>query len=417
MAPNEQHPKQTKRLIAACAVSLYFLMAPGGAAGDDWRFVLPPPGAAFEHPTMRAISFSRTRPDDVKEMVSFRGSRQRFAQLRFGSPGSVRVTVVLDELRTGEFELYVDADRNRRIEEKDKIPGQERTWRLPLQVAVVQGETTRLIPRGAIFRLGATGLTFSFAAAGYLEGSVEIGGRQRPARRTDGDGNGFLSDPADRLWIDLDDDGAWDPASEQFLYAPIIAVGETRYVVRSDELGTRLRLEPLAGTGTLKLVLNPPSAASRLADARATLIGRDGSAIALDARPNGVTVPAGEYRVGSVWLILNDPGGGPRWNFTFSDDDGKRLYKWYKVDNGESIQIEAIGRLELETGVEFTGKPVRASDDVTLQPRLYTADGLSINACFRGSPASPADQDSQGAEIQLLGSRKQPLAVARSGFR
>ena len=50
-----------------------------------------------------------------------------------------------------------------------------------LSVAVVEGETTKLTPRAAIFRLGATGVTFSFAAAGYLEGTVSLAGRH--ARR------------------------------------------------------------------------------------------------------------------------------------------------------------------------------------------------------------------------------------------
>ena len=40
-------------------------------------------------------------------------ARRRYAQIRFGSPGSIRVTVVLDEVGAGEVDLYVDADRNR----------------------------------------------------------------------------------------------------------------------------------------------------------------------------------------------------------------------------------------------------------------------------------------------------------------
>jgi hypothetical protein len=271
-------------LIAAWALALQPLAAKSAAADDEWRFVLPSPGDPFEHPPLRAISLSEKKPDDVKEMVRYRGARQRFAQVRYGSPGSVRVTIVLDELSSGDVDLYVDADRNRRIEEKDKVAGEGRTWRLPLQVALAEGETTKLIPRSAIFRLGATGLTFSFASAGYLEGTLSIAGRRHAARRTDGDGNGFLTDAQDRLWIDLDDDGRWEKAAEQFLYAPILALGEARYAARSDELGTRLLLDPLAGTGTIKLVLSRPAAALRLVELHATLIGRDGSAVGVEGQ-------------------------------------------------------------------------------------------------------------------------------------
>ncbi len=416
MTRNQREGNRAAWLIAAWLIALHPLMAMSAAAGDEWRYVLPSSGDLFEHPPLRAISLSRTKPDDVKEMVRYRGTRQRYAQLRYGSPGSVRVTIVLDELATGGADLYVDANRNRRIEEKDRVAGADRTWRLPLQVAVVEGETTTLTPRAAIFRLGATGVTFSFAAAGYIEGTVNIAGRRHAARRTDGDGNGFLTDAQDRLWIDLDDDGRFDPAGEQFLYGTILALGDSRYAIRSDELGTRLRLEPLAGTGTIKLVLNRSAGAPGLTELHATLIGRDGSAMGLDGQAEGVTVPAGEYRVGTLWLALDDPRGGPRWSFIFSDDDGQPRRKWYKVEQGGTIAIDPVGQLEMHTGLELKGESVRGGDDIPLQPRLYTGDGLSINTCFRGSPATPASDDGQGAEINLRGTGQQPLAVARSGF-
>lgn len=86
--------------------------------------------------------------------MHYRGSRQRYAQIRYGSPSSVRITVVLDEVSSSEVDVYVDANRNRRIEPGDRlVPEPGRTWRTPLSVAVVEGETTRLIPRAAIFRL------------------------------------------------------------------------------------------------------------------------------------------------------------------------------------------------------------------------------------------------------------------------
>ena len=145
-----------------------------GAEGE-WQFVLPKPDDPFEYPPLRALAVSRTKPEDVREMVHYRGARQRYAQIRYGSPGSIRITVVLDEVSASDVDLYVDSDRNRRIEAKDRVSGKGRTWKLPMAVAVVEGETTKLTPRAAIFRLGATGVTFSFAAAGYLEGTVRTG--------------------------------------------------------------------------------------------------------------------------------------------------------------------------------------------------------------------------------------------------
>jgi hypothetical protein len=416
----QQHGKRPARLVAARGAAVWALALPllaaGTAASGEWRYVLPPPGDPFEHPPMRALSLSRERPDDIKEMVRYRGARQRYAQLRYGSPGSVRVTVVLDEVAPGELDLYVDADRNRRIEAKDRVAGEGRVWRLPLNVAVVEGENTKLTPRAAIFRLGATGLTFSFAAAGYVEGTVSAGGREHAARRSDGNGNGFLTDTQDRLWIDLDDDGRWDPTREQFLYATILPLGAARYAVRSDELGTRLALETLEGVGTVKLTRNLPAGASRVAEVHATLIGRDGSAVSLVGLGQAVTVPAGEYRVGTLALAWEDPGGGPRWSFIFSDNGGKPDHRWHKVEKGAAVAIDPVGTLEMETGVESPAKALRAGDDINLQPKLYTGDGLMINTCFRGTPATPGGHDGAGAEITLTGTGPGSLAVARSGF-
>src|SRR4051812_33319888 len=103
-----------------------------------WRYVLPNPGDPFEHPPLRALGLTREKPDDVAERVAYRGTRRRYGQLRYGSPGSVRVTVVLDETAPGRGDLYVDADRNRRIDARDRVApaGDGRAWRVPLDVAV-----------------------------------------------------------------------------------------------------------------------------------------------------------------------------------------------------------------------------------------------------------------------------------------
>jgi len=51
-----------------------------------------------------------------------------------------------------------------------------------------------------------------------------------------------VTDAQDRLWIDLNRDGRWNPSAEQFLYAMILNLEGGRYVVRSDPLGSWLAL-------------------------------------------------------------------------------------------------------------------------------------------------------------------------------
>ena len=117
------------------ATSLLLAIALAGAPpGDDpgpkpsssssgWRFVLPAPGDPFEHAPFRALVLGREKPEDLVEKAAYRGdpARRRYAQVRFGSAGSIRVTVVLDEVGPGEADLYVDADRNRRIDDRDRV--------------------------------------------------------------------------------------------------------------------------------------------------------------------------------------------------------------------------------------------------------------------------------------------------------
>jgi hypothetical protein len=391
------------------ALILALVLAQPPADPAAWRFVVPPPGDPFEYPPPRALSLSRERPEDVAEKVHYRGHRRRYAQLRYGSPSSVRVTVVLDEAGPGDADLYVDADRNRRIEPRDLVEKREgRVWRLPLSAAVVEGEATRLVPRAAVFRAGATGLTFGFAASGYLEGRVSVAGRTHAARRQDGDGNGRFTDGQDRLWIDLDDDGRWDAATEQFLYAAILPLAGARYAVRSDEPGTRLSLEKLEGSGAVRLVRRGGGVVS------ATLVGRDGSAVAVGGEAD-VTLPAGEYRLGTLTLTLDDPAGGPRWGYVFSDLEGKPGRRWYKVANGARVEVDPVGALDLQANLADGPRAARG-EAIRVQPRLYSGDGLSIVTCYRGEPTTPAGEDGPAARVALVEAGGRVLSDAHSGF-
>jgi hypothetical protein len=411
------------RFLPPALLALALSAAPPGgpdvkdSAAPAWRFVLPAPGDPFEHPPFRALVPGREKPEDVVERVAYRGTGRRYAQVRFGSPGSVRVTIVLDEVGSGDVDLYVDANRDRKIDGRDRValattgPGRERIWRTPLDVATIEGEEVRTTPRAVVFRLGTTGRTLGYATAGYLEGSVSLDGHSRPARRMDGDGNGLLTDAQDRVWIDIDGDGRWDASSEQFLYATIMNLEGNRYVVRSDPLGARLGLEPLSGTGAIRLAL-PKAEAAEL---QATLVGRDGSAFGLSGN-EAATVPVGDYRLGTVTATFDDPHGGPSWSFIFSDNGARGEPRWYGVAKDARVAIDPIGALDMQLSLSDRLKTAAAGEDLMLRPRLYTGDGLLINVAYRGTPVSPSAQESLGATITLSTSDGQILGSAHSGF-
>jgi hypothetical protein len=344
-----------------------------------------------------------------------RGTQRRYAQIRYGSPASIRVAVVLDQVSATDVDLYVDANRNRIIEDNDRIDGRDRTWRLPLDVAIVEGDKTRFQRRNVIFRLGATGRTLSYAAAGYLDGKVTIGEREVLVRRQDGDGNGFFTDAQDRLWFDLDGDGRWDAAGEQFLYSTILAIRDMRYVVRSDEAGRTLAMEKLEGTGKVQFALLGREAdAGTVLDSTATLVGRDGTVVGLRGAEAEATVPVGEYRMSTLTLSIADPGGGLPWNYVFSDNGGRPEQKWYKIERDGAVVIDPIGEIELLTGLGDNAM-CRAGESLSVQPRLFTGDGLLINTCYRGIQQA-GGYGGPSARIALTTTDGTPIGETQSGF-
>ncbi len=178
-----------------------------------------------------------------------------------------------------------------------------------------------------------------------------------PCGAFDGDGNGLFTDGDDRLWIDLNDNGRWDPSSEEFLFASILPIGEARYAVRSDPFGRRLSVEPLEGSGTVRLAFAKRQGLPAVVELAATLLGRDGSTVGLTGDPAQATVPIGEYRLGTVTCAFEDPRGGPRWHFVFSDIGRRGEPRWYKVERGGTAVIDPIGSLDFKTGAEGLEPP------------------------------------------------------------
>jgi hypothetical protein len=383
---------------------------------SEWHFILPAPGAIDEHQPLRALSLATDRPEDVVEVATYRGTNRRYAQVRFGSASSVRVTVVLDELSPGKADFYVDADRDRRIEDSDRIDGEGPLWQVPLEVAVVDGERVQLLPRAVVFRRGSSGRTLGYAAAGYHDGLVVIDERSVAGRRFDGDGDGILTGSRDRLAFDLNSDGGFDAASEQFLYAPILRVGKVRLVTRSDEWGNRLELSPLAGMGRARVTAAALKDGATFAEIGVTLVGRDGSVVGLSGIENETEVPAGDYRIGTMTCSLDDPAGGPRWGFVFSDAGGRGDANYFEVKSDESVPIDPIGKLEFTIGLDESILPAHPGDELGVSPRLYTGHGLLIVTAYRGSPTSTATDSGPVAEIALRSAEGHTLGSTHSGF-
>ncbi len=152
-------------ILAALALTIAALPSGGQQntqAPAAWRYVLPAPGDEFEHAPFRALVLRREKPDELIEKAKYRGvpAQRRYAQIRFGSPSSTRVTVVVDTLASGDVDLYADTARTLSIDDRDRVnprrlpqgPRREWIWQVPLDVALVEQNAVKTIPRSVVLR-------------------------------------------------------------------------------------------------------------------------------------------------------------------------------------------------------------------------------------------------------------------------
>ena len=64
------------------------------------------------------------------------------------------------------------------IEDNERLAGPGPKYRVPLDVEIPKGDQTQRIPRTVVFRLGRSGRSISYAMAGYVEGTLQLEGRE-----------------------------------------------------------------------------------------------------------------------------------------------------------------------------------------------------------------------------------------------
>jgi hypothetical protein len=395
-------------------------MASRLCAAEDaaWRYVVPQPGEPMEHPPLVSLSLGDKAPEIVKGEPKYRG-QALYGLLRYGSPNSPQVILVVDDAGGGDFELYVDSDRSGHIDRKQIAAGKDRVRRAAaISEVSYQSQPSEQYVRQIVLRRGITGKTLGVATLGYLEGKVNAGGKSLACRRVDGDANGLYTDLRDRLWLDLNADGKWDPFSEQFPMAPVLILDGKRYAVRSDQGGTRLALEEITGEGTIKLELATLVPGAKIRSLEVSLMGEDGSAYAVRAEGETIQVPQGGYAVRAVQLAIEQADDNRPWNFQFTRYDLPTAQQWQQVKTGETITLDPVGPLVLSAESPQLDQPVAAGTDVTIRPRLITAGGLWITNCnFNDKPVESWDRSKENcAETTLCQTDGTRVGSHTSGF-
>jgi hypothetical protein len=400
-----------------CLAGLLLAALDVTAAEPAWRYVADVAADVPIRPVFRFVTLSNKKPDDLGEEVRYRGRSQKYAQIRYGSDNSRRVVVVIDDVGHGDFDLYVDANRNRVIEAKDKIAGAGRERTAPLDVEITRGLEIVHERRLVRWRLGATRKTISLATLGYVEGIIPISGTRYTVRRVDGNANGSFADAADRLWIDLNRDKQWDPLAEQFPFSPVLTLNGQRCSIRGDAAGSRLAVEPLTGEGRIRLRLGDLAKDVSIVKLDVMLTGQDGSAFAMNALDTETVMPAGRYAVGSVAFSVQLAGGSQPTRFVFSRIGVDAGTRWYELKKDQVLTIDPVGKLRFALDIEKSERVRKAGEEIRVQPQLFTADGLLVNSCTLGD----ADEVSRYANhkhctVKLNDARKQVIDLRSSGF-
>ena len=202
-------------LSVVLAFSLGLDQARADVGDSNWRYVVPQVDEDGPTPVVVVVPLAAERPEAIKTEPPARGDKRSYALLRYGSPSSPLLPIVLDEQSGGQFVLTIDFSRSGEMGDSTPVEGSGRTRKLEIKSAITHKDRAAdEYPRQVLIRQSASGKSLSVAMLGYLSGSVKLGDKAVSARRVDGNANGLFADPQDRLWA-VGGPGAGQPRAFQ----------------------------------------------------------------------------------------------------------------------------------------------------------------------------------------------------------
>jgi hypothetical protein len=382
--------------------SLALLAALAAPPDGGWKFVDEATCAGRPVVIFRTAEMSDTpaRPlhrDDAAPLGA------NFGVVPLGPGGRHRLGLVW---HAASNSVWLDADGDGRYSPAER----HRLGDKPLEVKVTVpfGEGTS---EGRTLLVRRRGDGVAYAVRGYTIGSVTIGGKEVAALLTDGDADGcFDGSGADRVWLDLDGDGKFDPLTEQFPVGTVTTHGGTAFLARprANGLGLAVRERPAeSGTLTVKVGRLPGSEMVELA---AQYASEFGELVVVRKEGEALPVPAGRYRIESVHLSL-------------ADADGKVWYYWFASGERSAFDVEVRkGRGTIHVPLDRLRASVSLGDAeavtpggaVQVQPDV-TAGRLYLTRCEAGGRDAECGREVP-AELRLNESGSVTVDRASSGF-
>ena len=312
----------------------------------------------------------------------------------------------------GGPQVWIDADGDGRFQPNERHPfsGSSLEVNLPMTLAV--GDQVRRQPREALLRRKSSGDGLSYAVRGFVLGQLNLGGQVYKAMLTDHDADGCFDRPGiDRIWIDLDRDGSFDPLTEQFALGTPLSVGGKTYLIQPSADGSTVQVrERPQARGTLRLELAAPSGI-KPSQLTAQLVSDWGELVTVNKAAEAVSLPTGRYAIEALTCQLPD-ARGRTWSYRFA---GERRFLLV-VEEKKEVVWRLLEGLMLQ--VRHTGRPqgIASGETIEVSPTLRTVAGLElVNAEYAEHPGT--DPMGASADIHLMGPDGQVADRASSGFQ
>ena len=379
---------------------LAMLAAPPDPPGD-WKFVDEVALKGRSVLTYRTVELadvpSRPLHADDKPPAG-----AKFGSVALGPGGRQRLAIVW---HASTKTLWFDADGDGRFAASERhILGDTP---LEAKVSITFGDQGKQ-DRTVLLRKRGDGV--AWAVRGYTAGTVTIGGKKIAAILTDGDADGcFDGAGTDRVWLDFDGDGKFDPLTEQFPLGNAISAGGAAVLVnpRPDGLAVQARERPNE-TGTLRVeVARLPR--TQVVELSANYVSEFGELIVVKEAEKGVPLPAGKYRVDSVGLKLMGEDGKV-WHYSFSSS----ARKWdIEVVKGQVTTHKLLDGLKATVNFK-AGDEITPGSSVQVQPDVV-AGGLYLTRCEVGEKFANYGREVE-AEIRLTEPGSVVIDRCASGF-
>ncbi len=220
-------------------------------------------GTAPEPATVAQFTFQDAATHAGRSILSFRpvdlgmtpvrpvsfanapGAGTQYGLIPLGPDRATALTIAWDAKAPDGPRLWLDANNDGQFSaaESHRVNGKEIELVVDLMVPSANGPTP--FRRTLIVRPAPLTGGLYYAVRGYAVGSLNMGGKNYQALLTDGNADGcFHAAGSDRIWLDLDGDGIFDPLTEQFpLGSPITAMGRV-YIVKSDWAASQVQVFP-----------------------------------------------------------------------------------------------------------------------------------------------------------------------------